>query len=262
MLYRVDKFEENGINPVTGREWDDSWIVLMLTDDEKCRLLCGSVNGCAYTIKVSRVLHENWQLAVGDFIGFNEANGKNIVLAMTGEEYAAAFDFYKGHVYNEPFLRESEPQVLIHTTSMESWESIKRDGCLKCWSRLKAEGAIDEDKPIGNILGDPEDFADYIMFGVGAFGEIVVNSKQRGVILMDENSEYLTGARLYFDAARMANNGLLLRDGCHLKVKNELPLESYLIWAATYESVGLESRISTPRIFSELADRKFRNLYK
>ncbi len=29
MIYLTDDFEENRINPVTGQEWDPSWIVLM-----------------------------------------------------------------------------------------------------------------------------------------------------------------------------------------------------------------------------------------
>ena len=52
----------------------------------------------------------------------------------------------------------------------------------------------------------PTDFSDYIMFGDGITGEIIVNSKQQGKIVMDENSEYLTGARLYFDAQKMAHH--------------------------------------------------------
>ena len=47
------------------------------------------------------------------------------------------------------------------------------------------------------------------MFGDGVTGEIVVNSKQQGKIVMSTDAEYLTGARLYFDAKRMAHDGLL-----------------------------------------------------
>jgi len=74
---------------------------------------------------------------------------------------------------------------------------------------------------------------------------------------MDADAEYLTGARLYFDAEKMARDGLLIRDGCHIKVKDILPLKPYLLWAATWDQVGLESQTSTPRIFSEKADQMF-----
>lgn len=116
---------------------------------------------------------------------------------------------------------------------------------------------VAEEHPIGAQLGDPADFRDYIMFGGGVTGEIVVNSKQQGKILMDTNAEYLTGARLYFDAKRMAQDGLLVRDGCHLKVKDTLPLTPYLIYVATWDVVGLESQVSTPRFFAEKADMQF-----
>ena len=95
------------------------------------------------------------------------------------------------------------------------------------------------------------------MFGSGVTGEIVVNSKQQGKIIMDENAEYITGARLYFDAKKIAQDGLLLRDGCHLKVKDQLPLEPYLLWTATWDVIGLTSPVSTPKIFAEQADRQF-----
>ena len=39
-------------------------------------------------------------------------------------------------------------------------------------------------------------FSNYIMFGSGVTGEIVVSAKQRGKIVMDVNAEYRTGARL------------------------------------------------------------------
>ena len=257
MIYRVDTFSESSINPVTGRGYDCSWRVLMLTESPDYQQMCGSFNGCAYTVKVSRLNCENWEMAVGDFTGFCEENGKNAILVMSEAELDSAKEHYEGHRYNDPFLREYEPSHLVHSTPMSSWELIRRDGMLKSWNLLKTEKAVAEEQPIGIELGDPPDFSDYIMFGGGVTGEIVVNSKQQGRIVMDTDAEYLTGARLYFDARRMAQDGLLVRDGCHIKVKDTLPLEPYLIWTATWETVGLPSRVSTPRIFAEGADRRF-----
>lgn len=257
MIYRVDRLSENSINPITGHEYDNSWIILMLTDSPDYQQMSGSSNGCAYTIKVSRKQYKDWKMAVGDFIGFCKANEKNAILVMSEAELKSAKNHYEGHRYNEPFLRENESTVLVHSTPMNSWKQIKRDGMLKSWNILKTQKVITEEQPIGIQLGDPTDFSDYIMFGGGVTGEIVVNSKQQGKIVMDTNAEYLTGARLYFDGKRIAQDGLLVRDGCHLKVKDMLPLRPYLIWVATWETIELESQVSTPKIFAEQADRKF-----
>lgn len=257
MIYRVDRISENSINPITGHEYDNSWIILMLTDSPDYQQMSGSSNGCTYTIKVSRKRYKDWKMAVGDFIGFCEANEKNAIVVMSEAELKSAKNHYEGHRYDEPFLRENESTVLVHSTPMNSWKQIKRDGMLKSWNILKTQKVITEEQPIGIQLGDPTDFSDYIMFGGGVTGEIVVNSKQQGKIVMDTNAKYLTGARLYFDGKRIAQDGLLVRDGCHLKVKDMLPLRPYLIWVATWETIELESQVSTPKIFAEQADKKF-----
>lgn len=261
MVYRIDKLTENRINPITGDEYDLSWTVFILTDSTDYQIMCGSFNGCAYTLKCSRYIHKNWEMAVGDFIGYNEANGKNSILVMPETDFLAAKNYYHGHKYNETLLRKNEPSVLVHSTTITNWESIQRDGMLKSWNHLKIAGYISEDEPIGVKLGDPTDFRNYIMFGSGITGEIVVNSRQKGEIVMDENAKYFTGARLYFDAEKMADDGLLIRDGCHLKVKDKLPLVPYLIWAATWKTIGLTSQVSTPRIFAEASDKQFSERY-
>ena len=257
MIYRLDKLSESKINPVTKQAYDSSWIILMLTDSPDYRQICRSSNGCAYTIKTSRSNCQNWMMAVGDFLGFCEENEKNAVLVMSEADFKTAKNHYEGHSYKEAFLREDEPSVLIHSTPMNSWEQIRNDGMLKSWNILKSEKAVNEKQPVGISLGDPADFRDYIMFGGGITGEIVVNSRQKGEIVMDPDAEYLTGARLYFDAKRMAQDGLLVRDGCHLKVKDRLPLEPYLIWTATWKTLGFASQVSTPKIFAEQADEQF-----
>ena len=202
MIHRIDEWAETAINPITNQEYDPSWVILKLTDDNSYKKMCGCNGGCAYVIKVSRCQCDHWQMEVGDLIGYSKATGKNAILVMPEACFEAAKDDYQGHSYNECFLRQYEPPVLIHSTPMDSWKQIQRDGMLKSWNKLKADRAITEEQPIGKQLGDPEDFSDYIMFGGGVTGEIVLNSKQQGKIVMDPNAKYLTGARLYFDAKK------------------------------------------------------------
>lgn len=261
MIYRVDNFTESSINPVTGLVFDNSWLVYCLTDSEDYNMLVGSVGGAVYTVKASRN-SADWKMSLCDFIGFNAERNKNIILSMSQEELDCAEKHYGGHKYNDNFLRENEPEVLVHSTSYENWLSIERDGRLKSWNVLKREKTAWEDKPIGLKLGDPEDFSDFIMFsGGGVSGEIVVSSKESGEIVMDPDKPYKTGVRLYFDIKKIAEDGLLIRDGIHLKAEKELPLEPYLIWYADWKKAGLTSGISTPKIFTEKSNNAFNSLF-
>ena len=257
MIYRMDDLPENKINLITGKEYDSSWMIFTLTCSVDNRIFTGAGSEGAYFIRLSRLLNDDWQLAVGDFIGYCEANGLNGLLVMSENDYDNVKKQYIGHSYNEPRLRESELPILVHSTTAENWSSIQRDGMLKSWNRLKSDNTISENCPVGLQLGDLAEFSNYIMFGTGVSGEIVVSSKLSGFINMNENAKYHTGARLYFDAGRMARDGLLVRDGAHIKVKDTLPLEPYLIWVATWDKLGLESPVSTPKEFAEAADRKF-----
>ena len=262
MIYRVDNFTENNINPITNSKYNDSWIVLILSNDIPEPMIVGSNNGSAYTIKISKQLHPNWKMAVGDFTQYCNSNNLNGIIVISKNDYQEAQNYYIGHSFDETVLRDYETPVLVHSTSMENWQKIQKDGMLKSWNKLNCEKSIIENEPIGKQLGDPIHFSDYIMFGGGVSGEIVVSSKQSGKIVMDIDAEYKTGARLYLDAKKMAKDGLLIRDGSHIKVKDCLPLEPYLIWVATYDKIGLESQISTPRIFAELSDNTFKNITK
>lgn len=254
MIYRLDAFSELETVPA---EHSSSRMVLVLTGSLDYRQLCGCRDGGPYTVHISRSLCREWKMAVCDFAGFCEAGEKDAVLVLPEEDWVSARQAYSGHTYCDPFLRENEPSVLIHSTPLENWRAIQRDGMLKSWNRLRRECPGWEEQPIGRELGDPPDFSDYVMLGSGVAGEIVVSSKEKKSIVMDENAEYLTGARLYFDAEKIARAGLLVRDGCHLKVRDALPLEPYLLWAATWETAGLTSRISTPKRFAGEADRQF-----
>ena len=224
--------------------------------DSPYQSMCGRGERGAYTIKMSRQKC-NWPMRIGDLISYAEADDRNVLLVLSQEEEQTVRRHYQGHVYNDRFLREDEPKVLIHSTTYENWKQIEQDGCLKSWNRLKEENKMDEDQPIGHVLGDPEDFRDYIMFGSGVSCEMVVSSKQKGRLTGDADEAYMSGARLYLDAQKMAEDGLLVRDGNHIKVKDCLPLQPYLLWTATWGNVGLPAQRTTPRIFAETADKKF-----
>ena len=256
-VVRIDAgWEPNAENPATGCPFDDGWAVFCLTDAADYQMFNGGMDN-AYLLRVSRQ-YPHWAMALGDYIGYQTAQGRRVLVSMPEKEYAGACKAYAGRAYDERTLRPYEARVLVHSTTPSGWDSIRRDGCLKCWNRLKREHPAWEDRPIGASLGDPEEFSDYIMFAQGGMaGEIVVASRQAGKIVMDVDAPYMPGARLYFDMARIAADGLLIRDGCHLKVKDQLPQDKYLLWAGDWRSAGLESAVSTPRQFVEAADRHY-----
>lgn len=200
---------------------------------------------------------KDWKYRTLDFIQYESIYDKNIILAMNGEDLTAAKVEYGVHQYNDCFLRNYEQKILVHTTTKENHEKIMSCGELKCWNVLKAEHANWEDKPIGAMFNDPANYSDYIMFGTGGvYQELIPLSKQRGTIDMDIDSLYTAGARFYFHAGKIADDGLLIRDGVHLKVKERLNLSKYLMWVATYNEIGIAEQ-TTPRVFAETADRVF-----
>ena len=160
MIYRLDNFIENRINPITNQPYDDSWIVWQLTYSKEYKLMVGSFNGCAYTIKFSRYT-DGWEMSVCDFMEYNKRLNKNMILVISETDLKSAEVKYKGHSFDEPVLRKDEQEYTVHSTSLENWQLIQKCDCLKSWNILKAEGVVTEEKPIGNALGDPADFSNY-----------------------------------------------------------------------------------------------------
>lgn len=120
MIYRVNEFIENNINPITKIEYDSSWLVLTLSSDIDAPVIVGGTNGCAYTTKISKRLHDDWKMAVGDFVGYCDGNSINGILVISESEYDEVEKYYNGHSYNEAMLRNYETPVLIHSTSTEA----------------------------------------------------------------------------------------------------------------------------------------------
>ena len=260
MIYFAD--EEELKKQLTGLKLSDypNWIKFKLTTSKEYEMFVGTEDNM-YTLKVSKY-YSHWEYSLFDFIGYEESYNKNIILHITAADFEQAKKKYKNHHFKETQIRDYEAEVLVHSTPWESWEKIQTDGTLKSWHTLKQKNPDFEAEPIGKQLGDPENYSHYIMFSNGhVASEIVVLSRQSGYIDMDQDKAYQTGARLYFDMNAIAQDGLLVRDGAHLKVKNELPLKKYLIWVGTWKSVGLENQISTPLEFTTKANHVFNELH-
>ena len=65
--------------------------------------------------------------------------------------------------------------------------------------------------------------------------------------------------RFYLNAKKLASDGLLLRDGAHIKVKDYIDLNKYLIWYSTPEILGIDEN-TTPDKFFKLSNDKFKKI--
>lgn len=210
-----------------------------------------------YTLKINKN-YEYWYYDLCDLIDFYKSNNSiKVILDVEKADIITARKLYSSHTYNEKCLREYESKFMVHSTPIKNLESILNDGALKSWNILKSEKANWEQDPIGTLLGDIDDFSDYVMLSAPfQNNEIIIASKQKRKIDTDINQIYQPGARFYLDAQMLADDGLLLRDGEHIKVKNYIPLDKYLIWYSTTEKLDL-SKKSTPKEFFEMSNNKF-----
>lgn len=230
-----------------------------LTDSTKYRQFC-SMENCVYTIKISKYF-KYWYYDLCDLIDFYHNSNIDVILDADKSDIVFARNLYGNHRYDERCLREYETNSLVHSTPIENLESIINDSVLKSWNILKLEKRDWEKKPIGELLGDIDDFSNYIMLSTTAQNnEVITASKQKNQINIDINQLYQPGARFYLNAQKLANDGLLLRDGEHIKVKNLISLDKYLIWYSTAEKLGLSEQ-STPKEFFEISNNRFFELY-
>jgi hypothetical protein len=251
-IYFYDKlpdqnpFREDGL-------YDNSLVQLIITDNPEHAMITRKAVVFQFTVSV---WYEGWPFRVMDYISYQWRYGRNVIVTAAPEHYAEAQQVYQGHTSCDPYPRPYEPKFLVHSAPPMALEHIHLDGALKSWTRVKAAHSIAEETPIGAELGDPEDFRDYIMLGEGLAPEVVVSSKEKGFVCMDADCEYTPGARFYFATSELLSKGLLVRDGCHYKVKDELPL--YLaLFAATVQTLSLKGGKLTPKIFTEASDRAF-----
>ncbi len=242
-LTQYNSFSENG-------EYGDNWVSISLNRGSYIIPETKFLYGCVIGRKV-----DFWEYRVMDYINYNLMYDRNIIFVGSKRLYKKALKKYGDHSIYDRKLRPYENRFVIHSTTAENYQNIKKQGCIKSWNILKNEIPDFEVQPIGSMLGDPEDFRDYIMLGSGVQCEVVVLSKQKNQLCHDADEEYVPGARIYFDNKILAEKGLLVRDGLHYKVKNELPLDLAL-FTATVDNIKINGKI-TPNSFAQAADIKF-----
>ena len=255
-LYFTDKITKTNPFTVDGT-YADNWVGLSITENEDYEMMTFAEPLFHFKVNQSG---EGWSFRVMDFISYHTTLGVNIIYEGNKSNYEIAKTKYRGHSIRDDFLRPYEPPFLVHSTTPSGYKKIMKDYTLKSWNLIKQENGILEDKPIGDLLGDPSKYRDYVMLGSGFWTEIVVCSRENGAICMDANCEYTPGGRFYFDTLDLIRKGLLVRDGLHYKVKDQLPL-SNMLFCATTNNVIVEGSI-TPKSFADAADKMFLALQK
>lgn len=256
MIYYTDnKFNSFTQNPYRNNlTYDSSWSLIQLLDNTEFTSYTGNNGNGIFRLILTKQLPQ-WKYCVMDFIEYEKFHNKNIIVAVDSEDLEAAQKAYVGHCCMDRFIRNYEGDILVHTTTPIAFKEIIKSGYLKSWNALKMHD--DSIRPIGSQLGDPIDYSDYIMFNNGGYySELVVASTEKGYIDMDIHAKYTPGGRFYFDAKKIATDGLLTRDGAHLKVRDCLEIKKYLLYIATSEIVGLPDE-TTPFEFGTKSDKMF-----
>ena len=235
--------------------YGDDWAVLRLVTTDAFQMKTARERAFTFTLSTGC---PGWPYRLMDFVAYQFEYGADLIVMCGRAQYAEAAALYGDHNIRDRALRDYEPRVLVHSATPEAYAGIRADGGMWSWNALKASGRMDEGEPMGRLLGDPPGFSDFVMLGTGVAGEIVVNSRQKGHICMDQACAYRPGARLYLDATALARDGLLVRDGAHDKVERWLAM-AYVIFCATPEVVydGAMPETVTPADFAQRADALF-----
>ncbi|EHI97375.1 hypothetical protein CDLVIII_0649 [Clostridium sp. DL-VIII] len=243
------------LNPFTttgyyGKEWS-----VFIYDEEIRHHSNIYENTRVYVVQVNPEVDSKYE-RLFDYLTYETKHRRNVILSLPKhvnfDEVLKMFDNF--HSDNE--FRESDGKYLVHSTTKESWESIKKSGVLLSPNKLKKQGISILEIGLKPML-EPDDYSDYVMLDVlEGCGELVVNSRQLGSVCITPDIKYIPGVRIYFDAELIIKDGLGTRDGLHiLKIKDRLPLDKYLLDVISAES--FQKKEWTPTTFTNEANRYF-----
>jgi len=250
-------------NPFTpDGAYGTGWSAFEICDSDDDRRIYGRSSSGLFRDTNGREV-ENLETRLADFLRYENAHGRNVIVACPADMDIDSL--VASTLENTPagaIIRKNDSRWVVHSATLETWELIGKSECLKSFARLKAEGV-----PAHGIgfseLGEPDDFAEYVMLGEfdGIGCESVVASQAVGRVFTEEHTPYTPGVRLYFDAHKIITAGRAVRDGVHtLKVRDHLPMQPYLVAAATVADIDPQGMVEawTPRLFLEQANVWFK----
>ncbi len=249
-------------NPFTkDGSYGQKWTSFCIIDKSGDRVFVGRGTNGLYSYRLSRDVKDiKYKLA--DFLRYENVHGRNVILSFPSDIDMKAF--INKSISKTPetaVIRKNDPKWVVHSTSLETWKQIQKNGELRSLSRLIKEGK--NVKTVGfRFLGEPSEYADYVMLGsIYNMGtEMVTSSNMKGYICLDENMPYEPGVRLYFDNHAIIRSNLGVRDGEHiLKVHDHLPLKPFLLTAVGINDVDSERKVKewTPKKFLEASNKIF-----
>lgn len=193
-----------------------------------------------------------------DYLNYETKHKRKVILSIPKYmDFNEMIKMYKQFLENnQSGFRDEDEKYLVHSTTKESWKSIKKMGAILSPNELKKQEINILEIGLKPMM-EPEDYSNYIMLDVlDGCGELVVSSRHLGYVCTNSDVNYTPGVRLYFDAEAIINDGLGIRDGLHiLKVKDKLPLEKYLL--ACVEAELFQKKDWTPSTFTEAANKYF-----
>ena len=249
-------------NPFTpDSAYDAGWSAFEVCNCDDDRRIYGQSRSGLFHYLLGRQV-AGLELRLADFLRYENAYGREVIVACPAD--VDIDSLAASALENTPtgaIIRKNDSRWLVHSATLETWELIRESGCLKSFARLKTECILAHG--IGfREFGEPDDFAEYVMLGEfdGIGCENVVASQAKGRVFTEEHTPYTPGVRIYFDAHKIIAAGLAVRDGVHtLKVRDHLPLQPYLVAAATAADIDPQGTVKTwtPRRFLEQTNAWF-----
>ena len=257
--------DKNPFNP--DGAYGPHWSCFCLHDSETDQFFTGAAGNGLFSARFGRRV-DHLENRLIDFLRYENSHGRTVILSFP--EDVDIDGFVARALSRTPdanTVRSNDPLVVVHSTTMDAWESISAEGRLRAASRRDVERCQAPDSSeLSEVAryyrGEPAECGDYVMLGGvgGTSPEAVLASKQAGRFVLDEDAIHEPGVRLYFDNHRIITDGLGTRDGVHLiKVYQHLPLTPYLLAAISVDDVQLENNAQmwTPRTFVAKANEAF-----
>jgi hypothetical protein len=253
-------------NPFTDDgKYDFGWSCFCILDEDTDQFHTGKCEAGPFSARFGRNVRDLEQRLV-DFLQYEKINYRKVILSFPAE--INIDEFVNQAIKRTPkqsTIRPEDPPIVVHSTTLESWQKIREDQELKASSQLEKPrnraGQLTEIEMY--YRNEPPEYKDYILFGGvdATASEIVIASNAKGRFVMDDDAEYEPGIRLYFNNHQLIVDGLGIRDGLHLiKVRKKLPLVPSLLAAISVDDVDPDGKVKvwTLKTFVESANQAFR----